>query len=243
MPIHHATIAKAAKSGVVLRQIEESERIEAHWTERNKRGYVANAGQAPLLVDSMATLKMLALEYPELKCAQPDLKRDDYRWTVSLRGDVIGGPDASLKAAWDEAYDVMTSSDDDAGDEQEPEDVKRQKKAVADVLGADEEGDETEDGDAGKSKIKKRYKTAYKPFKNTNGDDLAAQLAAHLKVKDADDPKGRMKVDLARLKRFAVANGVWDERYEQLNAGMRRLNVGNRLRAKVRKGYEISWVK
>ena len=89
MPIHHATIKKAEKIGVVLTQLPSSDRIEAHWPERNKRGYAANSAGAPQLVDSMSTLKMLILEYPELKCAQPGLKADDYRWTISLRGELM----------------------------------------------------------------------------------------------------------------------------------------------------------
>lgn len=104
----------------------------------------------------------------------------------------------------------------------------------------DDEDDEPEEQDEGKSIIKSKYKTKYRPWKMTCGDDLAQQLSKHLKVKDEDD--GKMRVDAAKLKRFALANDCWDPKYAHLNVGMRRLNVANRLRAKIRKdGYKIVW--
>jgi hypothetical protein len=41
-----------------------------------------------------------------------------------------------------------------------------------------------------------------------------------------------------------VANGCWDDKYGKLpNVGLVRMNVINRLRAKIRKGYEVKWPK
>lgn len=100
------------------------------------------------------------------------------------------------------------------------------------------EGDD-EDEPQGNSIIKPKYKTRYKPFKMTNGDDLNKLLAEHLKVKDE---LGKPRVDAARLKRFAQANGVWAPEYVKLNLGMQRLNIGNRLRGKIRRDkHEVVW--
>jgi hypothetical protein len=56
-----------------------------------------------------------------------------------------------------------------------------------------------------------------------------------LGVKVASIPLG------AEFKKFAQANGCWDDKYDALNAGLRRMNAVNRLRAKVRKGYVVKW--
>ncbi len=58
-------------------------------------------------------------------------------------------------------------------------------------------------------------------------DDLAAWVAA-LTSRDS-------KFDGAALKKFAKANGVWQDRYAQLSNGLQRMNVVNRLRGKIRK--------
>lgn len=105
----------------------------------------------------------------------------------------------------------------------------------------DEPGEDDEEGsDEGKSIIKRKYKTKYKPFKMTNGDDLAQQLKEYLTYDDG----GVDRIDGELLKRFAIANECWVKEYVLLNPGQRRMNVGNRLRAKVRRdGYEVKWVK
>lgn len=242
MPLHHATIAKAAKLGVILTTVANSDRVEALWPDRNKRGYVANAGQAPGLVDDMRVLRMITLEYPSLKVSQPSIKKDDYTWIITLRGDVIGSG-ARLNDAWQSALDILEGPADDESDEENDEDdaLDEMDKVAA---GEDPESDEDEEPDEGKSKIKRKYKTQYKPFKNTNGDDIAQQLSSYLKtVKDPDSK--RLKIDPARLERFARANGIWSDEYKKLNMGMQRLNVGNRLRGVISKNpdYQIVWAK
>lgn len=103
---------------------------------------------------------------------------------------------------------------------------------------ADEDGGEG-DEDAGKSIVKRKYKQAYRPFKHTCGDDLSQLITKHLKV--VDDETGEERIDEDRLARFAKANDVWVSDYRNLNVGMRRMNIANRLRAKVRKGHKIVW--
>jgi len=109
-------------------------------------------------------------------------------------------------------------------DEEEPED-----EPVDDL---EEEDDEP------KSVIKRKYKERYRPHRMTNGDDTARLVGEHVKFKDED---GKMRVDQEKLEHFAKRNGCWDERYRRLNGGMRRMNIVNRLRAKLRKGHEIIW--
>ena len=98
--------------------------------------------------------------------------------------------------------------------------------------------DETdEEPSEGRSVVKRAYKTRYKPFKSTCGDELAALVRRHLEVKTEEG----LRIDPVKLRTFAVANDCWQDRYNQLNVGMRRMNVVNRLRAKVKKGHDIVW--
>lgn len=122
---------------------------------------------------------------------------------------------------------------------------KAPKKAKRVVEEDDEElaeGDEAngdeDDAPEGKGMIKAKYKKVYKPFKMTNGDDLNQLLAEHLKYKD---PDGKMRVNQTKLVKFAKANDCWVDGYKHLNVGQQRLNVGNRLRAKIKKGHVVSW--
>lgn len=60
-------------------------------------------------------------------------------------------------------------------------------------------------------------------------DDLGVQVSE------------RFGTDAARLEAFARANQVWDDKYAALSNGLRRMNVVNRLRGKVRKGQQVVW--
>lgn len=62
-----------------------------------------------------------------------------------------------------------------------------------------------------------------------------ARIPDELGAKVANIPQG------LEFKLFALNNNVWDERYEKLNRGMQRMNVINRLRAKVKKGQQVVW--
>lgn len=122
---------------------------------------------------------------------------------------------------------------------------KAPKKVKTSVKGMDDEDwnengepDPEDDAPEGKGMIKSKYKKIYKPFKMTNGDDLNQLLAKHLKYKD---PDGKMRINQAKLVKFAKANDCWVDGYKHLNVGQQRLNVGNRLRAKIKKGHVVSW--
>lgn len=98
---------------------------------------------------------------------------------------------------------------------------------------AEEEGE-------GHSVVKSKYKKKYRPFKMTNGDDIAQQVREHVMVKDEET--NRLRLDHPKFLRFAKANGCWDPAYATLNHGMQRMNVVNRLRGKVRRDkHEIKW--
>lgn len=116
--------------------------------------------------------------------------------------------------------------------------AKKARKVRVEAEDSDDEF-EQEEGDEGRSVVKGKYKTRYRPFKQTCGDDLAQQVAKHVKVKDED---GKLRVDQDKLIRFAKANDVWDPAYRKLNVGMQRMNCVNRLRAKVRRdGHDVRW--
>lgn len=101
-----------------------------------------------------------------------------------------------------------------------------------------EEGDEEEENE-GKSVVKKKYKKAYRPFKQKCGDELSKLITTHLTVKD--DETGEMKIDETKLKEFAKLNDCWIDSYAHLNVGMRRMNVRNRLAAKLRHDHKTVW--
>lgn len=65
---------------------------------------------------------------------------------------------------------------------------------------------------------------------------IASQLATYT--------HSALGIDLVKLKKFAKANGVWQDKYDDLpNNGLRRMNVLNRLRGKINKdaGYKVVW--
>lgn len=93
------------------------------------------------------------------------------------------------------------------------------------------------DGPIKGSIIKDKYKQRYKKNGDYScGDDVADELKAFITTtKD-----GRVFVDLSKLKKVAVDNGVWKDRYGNLNAGQMRMTVGNCLRAKLNNGEDIN---
>lgn len=128
--------------------------------------------------------------------------------------------------------------------------AKRKTKKSAEYEDGDDEQDpDGEDEGSNKSVIKAKYKTKYRSHKMTCGDTLAKQVReAFMTQKDPDT--GKPRLDFARFVKFAQANDVWVEGYRSLknrhgkrNNGMIRMNVINRLRAKLRKDkdFKIEW--
>jgi len=65
------------------------------------------------------------------------------------------------------------------------------------------------------------------------GDDLAVRLKQRVAAADGS-------VDVAKLRQLAEANGVWVSSYADLNPGLQRMTIGNRLRPLARRG-KVKW--
>lgn len=63
-------------------------------------------------------------------------------------------------------------------------------------------------------------------------DELGAQVRAHVRAEDG-------RVDPARLRSLAEANGCWLARYGTMSAGSRMAGVLARLRLRAERGHEI----
>jgi hypothetical protein len=66
------------------------------------------------------------------------------------------------------------------------------------------------------------------------GDALATRLKKHVAAADGT-------IDTVKLQQLAQANGVWSPDYKNLNAGLARMSIGNRLRKLARDGSKIAW--
>lgn len=101
-----------------------------------------------------------------------------------------------------------------------------------------------QDGEpASRSVVPPKFRKRYAPNNDSNGDSFSQELRDYLEVEilGQDGELRGHGIDTAKLRRLAEANGCWKPEYEHLNAGMQRMNVGNRLRAKVRRGEAVSW--
>lgn len=78
-----------------------------------------------------------------------------------------------------------------------------------------------------KSIVPVRFKAKYAEHNDSNGDRVALALKAATTTKNKD---GRDAVDLDALAKIAADNGIDMAAYSKLNVGMKRMNVGNRLR-------------
>lgn len=98
-------------------------------------------------------------------------------------------------------------------------------------------GEGTEDG---RSIVKRAYRIRYQYHQDTNGDPVAEQLKNYLHDETKD---GLPCINRTKMERFAQANELWDPRYSRLNNGQVRMNIGNKLRARMRKNpkHELNW--
>ena len=94
--------------------------------------------------------------------------------------------------------------------------------------GAEDDKPEAEEG---KNIIGSKYRDAYGKDGH-NGDDIAKALKAYL----VDD---KNKIDLEKMAEVAEANGVDMTKYANLNIGLQRMNLGNRLRGINGKGNDV----
>lgn len=149
MPIHHATIAKAAKFGIILKEVDTDQglRSQAHWAEGNARYTDTDPKRA---LAAAMTQKVFKAEYPALSIDQ-----DGHGYEVSIT-DAEGTPHNLFDGEEvPELADVL---------------------AMADELGFDPElGFEEERSGV---VVPEAYKAAYAERGNRNhcGDWLAQQL-------------------------------------------------------------------
>ena|SRR5215475_4421492 len=85
---------------------------------------------------------------------------------------------------------------------------------------------------ATRSVVPTKYGDRYKD--GSCGDALAARLKNQ--VTTVDDT-----TDTAKLVKLAKANGVWEDGYSKLNAGLIRITIGNKVRKLAREGRNIAW--
>lgn len=125
-----------------------------------------------------------------------------------------------------------------------PKAKKARKPRRSDEDEDGEEGDEDDEDDngegEGKSIVKRKYRTKYKPHKSTCGDALARQIREEFMIKKDPDTK-KLSIDWPKFVRFARANDCWAPEYAHLNHGMARMSIVNRLRAKIRKKHAVVW--
>lgn len=159
---------------------------------------------------------------------------------VSSTGDVllIGTNAKDMLDALVAKYDAASHNEDEEGDEGQDD-----AEGDADEEQGGEDG-EDEDDDSGKSIVKAKYKTQYRPFKQTCGDDMSRRISLAIKtVVTIETKSGKTKkvlrIDPKRLQRLARMNGVWSDEYLKLNVGQQRMNVGNRIRKLAKDGVEI----
>lgn len=101
------------------------------------------------------------------------------------------------------------------------------KSTVAELtaLIADSEGE----SEGPKSIVPEGFKAKYKSHGGSCGDDMAEVFGETVK-----DEKG--KIDVTKLEEVMAQNGIDTDRWSNLNVGQRRMNLGNVLRAKVKRG-------
>lgn len=116
---------------------------------------------------------------------------------------------------------------------------KKPTKAKARKAKPEGEDDDSSDADQSRSVVPRKYRDEYakRAVKGTCSDEFAAKFSAACTEATEDGTA----ISPRKLRAFAKANGVWQPGYASLNVGMQRMNIGNRLRAKIRKGHKMVW--
>lgn len=229
MKIHHNTAKKAKAHGITL-TVEDGEIVAS------KNGVRLASGLAGNVVLETAITKLVA-EHPVTQTMAKAGKRGAQNAIAKTKKDPkkSSGPheDAARLEGWKPVKGGGFRQDGVDGEDGGTSEAANWRELC------DEQDIEVES--EGRSIVKAKYRQIYRPNRNTNGDELAQQLREYLEVEGEDGETG---IDAAKLRRFAIANECWVESYASLkNVGMQRMNIANRLRAKVRKdpNYEIKW--
>ena len=88
-----------------------------------------------------------------------------------------------------------------------------------------------------RSIVPMRFKERYAKHGGTCGDDMALELKAAKTMLNADK---RETLDLAALKAIAAENGIDTAKYEGMNNGQWRMNIGNKLRGALKGGKDVT---
>lgn len=86
-----------------------------------------------------------------------------------------------------------------------------------------------------KSIVPPKYKVVYSAHQGTNGDNVAMALKAMEAINEA----GRPTIDWATMQEIAKANEIDLSAYAHLNAGQKRMNLGNKLRGMIKAGRTV----
>jgi hypothetical protein len=122
--------------------------------------------------------------------------------------------------------------------QEEIEDMDDGDPDEEDIEGRDHQEDGEEGDEGGGSIVKRRFREKYAEHGGNNGDSLAMQLSSAINVVDKE---GKSQLDVAKARKVGEANQAWNENWLNLNPGQIRMCLGNRLRAKIRKGETVKW--
>lgn len=227
MKIHHATRAKSRKFGIVL-TVEDNTVVATD--AKNINVVLATGLQGNKVLEDAITRKTgkPAKGTPEGKAAAKAAPKPVKPAPVVDPYETLAREDGWKKTRW--------------GFSKEGEPSLRSanwKDLCADQGLELETEDDESDADQSKSIVKAKYKAKYKPTKDKCGDELSFRIHDHV---SREDDAGELKVVLDLLRNFAKANECWVTAYASLrsrtgawNAGMARMNVANRLRARLRR--------
>jgi len=255
---HHMQVKLASKNGFDIRVADDNTHYVLVNIDAATTIYGTDAAQ---LIKDGSAQRMLLAEYPMLSLKQ-DLKT--FEWTIS-KGRKALATASCLEDAKDLALEALADMEQKPAKAVKPAKADKPAKPVkAKVAASDEDGDEEAEGDEdnavadegdegdedgeeeteSKSIVKRKYKKLYRPNKDTNGDGLSDQIRDHVSL---ENDAGDKRIDVAALKRFAIANNVWQASYALLNVGQMKMNITNRLRGLIRAGardgkeYDIKW--
>lgn len=88
-----------------------------------------------------------------------------------------------------------------------------------------------------RSKVPAKYKEKYAKNNGGCGDDMHRELTAATTAPNAD---GRLTLDWPALQAIAKQNGIDAAKYEGYNNGMKRMNIGNKLRGLLGAGTDVT---
>lgn len=79
-----------------------------------------------------------------------------------------------------------------------------------------------------------KYRAKYAPHNDSCGDDMSNAITNAVEGDDG-------KMDIGRLQALAAENEIDVKKYDHLNNGQMRMNVGNRLRGRLKQGNDVTF--